>query len=262
VYEITKVFRNEGIDHDHNPEFTMFEAQIAYEDYRYGMDLIEEIFENTAKEVLGKTVMSFGGQDIDVRRPWKRMSMVEAINTCAGIDVLAWQNKEEALATLNASSIPRVKLEEAARLGTLGEMIAFAFEELVEEKLIQPTIIYDYPVEVSPLAKRAKDPRFVERFEYFAFGSELGNNYSELNDAKDLRERFIEEKKKKEAGFEEAHQSDEDYVVAIEHGFPPTCGLSIGIDRMVMLYTGAENIKEIIPFPTLRPKTTTEEDEQ
>ncbi len=139
---------------------------------------------------------------------------------------------------------------------TVGEVIAFAFEELVEEKLIEPTIIYDYPVEVSPLAKKSADPRFSERFEAFALGSEIGNNYSELNDPLDLMQRFIEEKKKAEAGFEEAHQTDLDYLEAIKHGMPPACGLGIGIDRMVMLLTGSSNIKEVILFPTLRPLDT------
>ncbi|MDP1709736.1 MAG: amino acid--tRNA ligase-related protein, partial [Candidatus Komeilibacteria bacterium] len=139
-------------------------------------------------------------------------------------------------------------------IDTIGEVIAFAFEELVEEKLINPTLIYDYPVEVSPLAKKGKDPRFTERFEAFALGSEIGNNYSELNDPVDLEQRFIAEKKKSEAGFEEAHQTDLDYLEAIEHGMPPACGFGIGVDRMIMLLTGVENIKEVILFPTLRPK--------
>ena len=132
--------------------------------------------------------------------------------------------------------------------------MAFVFEEFVEEKLIQPTIIYDYPIEVSPLAKKCEDPRFTQRFEMFAFGSELGNNYTELNDPQDLFKRFVEEKKREKAGFDEAHQTDYDYLEAIEHGFPPTCGIAIGIDRFVMMLTNAKSIKEVIPFPTLRPK--------
>lgn len=254
VYEITKVFRNEGIDHDHNPEFTMFEAQVAYEDYRYGMDLTEEMFERVALETLGTTKLSFDGAEIDVKRPWKRLRVIESIEEHAGIEPLEWKAVDDALVALEKAGLSSVKLAEAKKLRSVGELIGFAFEELVEEKLIQPTIIYDYPVETSPLAKRSKNPRFTERFEIFAFGSELGNNYSELNDPLDLRERFVEEKKKKEAGFEEAHQTDEEYAAAIEHGFPPTCGLGIGVDRMVMLFADAKNIKEIIPFPTLRPK--------
>ena len=138
-------------------------------------------------------------------------------------------------------------------MNKIGEIIAFVFEEAVEEKLVQPTIVYDYPIEISPLAKKCPDPRFTQRFEMFAFGSELGNNYTELNDPLDLYQRFIEEKKREKAGFEEAHQTDYDYLEAIEHGFPPTCGIAIGIDRMVMLFTNTPIIKEVILFPTLRP---------
>lgn len=254
VYEITKVFRNEGIDLDHNPEFTMFEAQIAYEDYAYGMDIIEEIFEYTAKRVLGTTKMTYQGRELDVKRPWTRYKVVEAVKEYAGVDPLEWKSSDDAKKAIRKMDIKPEKLAELEKIRTIGECIAFAFEEMVEEKLIQPTIIYDYPIEVSPLAKKCSDPRFTQRFEYFAFGSELGNNYTELNDPVDLRRRFVEEKKREEAGFEEAHQTDYDYLTAIEHGFPPTCGLSIGIDRFVMLLTNARSIKEVIPFPTLRPE--------
>lgn len=254
VYEITKVFRNEGIDHDHNPEFTMFEAQVAFKDYRYGMDIFEEIFENAAIKATGGTTAQHGDVTIDVARPWKRMSMVESLQEIAGIDVASWSSVEDAKKSLEGFGELAPKLHEMDRMNTLGELIAFAFEELVEERLIQPTIIYDYPVEVSPLAKRAEDPRFTERFEAFALGSEMGNNYSELNDPVDLEKRFVEEKKKEDAGFDEAHQTDYDYLDAIKHGMPPACGLGIGIDRMVMLLTGKSNIKEVIIFPTLRPK--------
>lgn len=255
VYEITKVFRNEGVDHDHNPEFTMFEAQIAFEDYRYGMDIIEEIFEVIAKKVLGTTKMKFQEQEIDVARPWARYTYVEAIKHLTGIDPLSWKSLEEAKKAAASLSMPQLKLRELDKLHKIGEVTAFVFETAVEEQLFQPTIIYDYPVEISALAKRCPDPRFTQRFEMFAFGSELGNNYSELNDPLDLYERFIEEKKRQEAGFDEAHQTDNDYLEAIEHGFPPTCGIAIGIDRMVMLFTSAPNIKEVIFFPTLRPET-------
>jgi len=255
VYEITKVFRNEGIDHDHNPEFTMFEAQIAYEDYKYGMDLMEEIFETVALDVVGKTEMEFGEETIDVKRPWKRHTMVESIKEYAGVDVSSWGDVEQAKKDIEKMDISEGSYESLETMQSVGELIAFVFEELVEEKLIQPTIIYDYPVEVSPLAKRkVEDPRFAERFEFFAFGSELGNNYSELNDPIDLKQRFVEEKNKEKAGFDEAHQTDTDYLEAIEHGFPPTCGVAIGIDRMVMLYTNARNIKEVIAFPTMKSK--------
>lgn len=254
VYEITKVFRNEGIDHDHNPEFTMFEAQIAFEDYTYGMDIIEEIIEFAAKEVLGSTEFSYQGQKMSVKQPWKRYRLVEAVKHFTGVDPLEWKTTSEAKRAIMTMNIAEEKLGSLITMKTIGEMIAFAFEETVEEKLVQPTIIYDYPIEVSPLAKKCADPRFTQRFEMFAFGSELGNNYSELNDPIDLWERFVEEKKREQAGFAEAHQTDYDYLTAIEHGFPPTCGIAIGIDRLVMLLTDAKSIKEVIAFPTLRPE--------
>lgn len=255
VFEITKVFRNEGVDHDHNPEFTMFEAQIAYKDYAYGMDLIEEIFEYIALQVFGKTKFSFQGTDIEIKRPWSRMRMVEAIEKFTGVDPMKWKTLAEAKSAVQKiEEIPEEKFKELKKMRSIGECIAFVFEECVESKLIQPTIIYDYPIENSPLAKKCPDPRFTQRFEMFAFGSELGNNYTELNDPVDLRKRFVEEKKREEAGFDEAHQTDYDYLTAIEHGFPPTCGIAIGIDRLVMLLTNAKNIKEVIPFPTLRPE--------
>lgn len=253
VYEITKVFRNEGIDRDHNPEFTMFEAQVAYEDYRYGMDLFEALVETAAKKAIGTTEIVHGDVTVSVARPWKRMRLVEAVKEIGGVDPEAWTSAEDAKTAIR-DRIPERKRAELDRMETLGEIVAFAFEELVEEQLIQPTIIYDYPVEVSPLAKKAADHRFVERFEVFALGSEIGNNYSELNDPSDLERRFIAEKKKEAAGFDEAHQTDEDYLEAIRHGLPPACGLGIGIDRLVMLLTGAANIKEVILFPTLRPE--------
>ena len=254
VYEITKVFRNEGIDFDHNPEFTMFEAQIAYQDYRYGMDIIEELFEYVALHVLGTTELQFKDDAISVKRPWKRYKLVEAIKTFSGIDPLKWKTISEAKKAIVGCGIKEEKLSELDKMQSLGQMMAFLFEETVEEKLIQPTIIYDYPIEVSPLAKKCDDSRFTQRFEYFAFGSELGNNYSELNDPLELAQRFINEKKKIEAGFEEAHQTDYDYLQAIEHGFPPTCGLSIGIDRMAMLLSNAPSIKEVILFPLMKSK--------
>ncbi len=253
VFEITKVFRNEGIDFDHNPEFTMFEAQIAYQDYSYGMDIIEEIIEYTAKRVLGTTKVNYQGKDLEFARPWTRMKMVEAVLTHTGIDPLSWTSVDEAKAAIQTMEIKQEKFKELKKIQSVGECIAFAFEEAVEEKLIQPTIIYDYPIEVSPLAKKCDDPRFTQRFEMFANGSELGNNYSELNDPIDLWKRFVGEKKREKAGFDEAHQTDYDYLEAIEHGFPPTCGIAIGIDRLVMFLTDARNIKEVIPFPTLRP---------
>lgn len=262
VYEITKVFRNEGIDHDHNPEFTMFEAQIAYKDYNYGMDLFEELYENAAQNALGATEIQHDGVTVSVARPWTRMKMVDSILKIGGVNVTFWTSVDQAKQELMKTAIDPKKFHELDHMKTLGECIAFAFEELVEEKLIQPTIIYDYPVEVSPLAKKCvDDPRFTQRFEAFALGSEIGNNYSELNDPVDLEQRFIEEKKKEAAGFDEAHQTDYDYLEAIKHGMPPACGLGIGIDRMIMLLTGVNNIKEVIIFPTLRPQNNTKAEE-
>src|SRR3990167_6621655 len=255
VFEITKVFRNEGVDSDHNPEFTMFEAQIAYQDYTYGMDIIEEIIEYVARQALGKSTFEYQGVVMDVKCPWPRLRMVEAISRYTGVDTLDWKTVEEAKEAIqHMDGIPEEKFTELKKMLSIGECIAFVFEEAVEAKLIQPTIVYDYPIETSPLAKKCDDPRFTQRFEMFAFGSELGNNYTELNDPVDLRKRFIEEKKREKAGFEEAHQTDIDYLEAIEHGFPPTCGIAIGIDRLVMLFTDSKNIKEVIAFPTLRPE--------
>jgi len=255
VYEITKVFRNEGIDHDHNPEFTMFEAQAAYKDYTWGMDVFEEIFENAALSLWGPAQVAHGEKTISFARPWKRMTVVQAVKKVAGLDASAWKSAADAKKAVKAKMKSSASLGELDSLRSIGEVLAFAFEELVEEKLILPTIIHDYPVEVSPLAKKCADnPGFTERFEGFVLGLEVGNNYSELNDPEDLRERFVAEKKKEEAGFEEAHQTDYDYLEAIEHGMPPACGFGIGVDRMAMLLTGASNIKEVILFPTLRPK--------
>lgn len=253
VYEITKVFRNEGIDRDHNPEFTMFEAQVAYKDYQWGMDFFEELYETCAKNVCGGVDIEHGEHTLSFARPWKRMRLIDSIKEVGGVDASAWSTVDEAKDALRPLLEDR-KQDELSHMLTLGEVIAFAFEELVEEKLIQPTLIYDYPVEVSPLAKKCEDERFTQRFEAFCLGMEIGNNYSELNDPVELEERFIEEKKKEDAGFDEAHQTDYDYITAIKHGMPPACGLGIGIDRMVMVLTGADNIKEVILFPTLKPK--------
>jgi lysyl-tRNA synthetase class 2 len=252
VYEITKVFRNEGIDHDHNPEFTMLEAQIAYENYEYGMAIFEEIFEQAAINAIGTTKVKSDDVLIELQRPWKRLRLIEAVEQIGGVPTSTWNDLDTAKKTM--LKLSKGIKEDIERIQTIGELMALAFENLVEEKLIQPTIIYDYPVEVSPLAKRCvDDARFVERFEAFALGSEIGNNYSELNDPVDLEKRFVVEKQREKAGFAEAHQTDDDYLEAIKHGMPPACGIGIGIDRMVMLLTGSNNIKEVILFPTLRP---------
>jgi lysyl-tRNA synthetase class 2 len=254
VYEITKVFRNEGIDRDHNPEFTMFEAQVAYENYQYGMDLFEEIFEYASTQAIGSTQVKHGDVLVELKRPWKRLRLIDAVEEIGDIPAVTWSDFDLAMNVM-AKRVSKAKRDELLRMTTVGALLAFAFEEFVEERLIQPTIIYDYPVEVSPLAKKCPtDPGFVERFEAFALGSEIGNNYSELNDPVDLEKRFLEEKDREAAGFDEAHQTDVDYLEAIKHGMPPACGLGIGIDRMVMLLTGSPNIKEVLLFPTLRPE--------
>lgn len=254
VYEIYKVFRNEGVDQGHNPEFTMLEAQIAYTDYKYGMDIVEELFECVAKKVFEKTNFEFQNTKLNLQRPWKRLKLVEAIKEYSGIDPLNWKSLADAKKQVISMEINEERLKELEKIGTIGEVMAFAFEQIVEPKLIHPTIIYDFPVEVSPLAKKCEDERFTQRFEFFVGGMELGNNYSELNDPVDLRKRFSEEKKREKIGVDEAHQTDEDYLLAIEYGFPPTCGLGVGIDRMVMIMTNGKNIKEVIAFPTLRPE--------
>ena len=263
VFEITKDFRNEGIDQDHNPEFTMFEAMIAYQDYRYGMELVESLVEAAAKKVFQTTKFTYQGQELDFTTPWTRMRVVEAIEKYTGVNPLEWKTLEQAKQAANSLGIEVEKLKDLKKINSLGEVIAFVFEETVEAKLVRPTIIYDFPVEVSPLAKKCEDPRFTQRFEVFAGGFEISNNYTELNDPLDLFQRFVEEKKREASGNEEAHQTDYDYLTAIEHGFPPTCGVSTGIDRLAMLFTDGGNIKEVIAFPLLRPEgISTEKIEQ
>jgi lysyl-tRNA synthetase class 2 len=217
------------------------------------MDLTENMIEHIATEVFGTTEFEYEGTNFSVKAPWKRMKLVESVREHTGIDTLAWTDRDSALKDIEKLQLSDLQKSEIDKHQSLGTLTAFLFEEFVEDRLIQPTIIYDYPVEVSPLAKRCEDDRFTQRFEVFALGMELGNNYSELNDPIDLKKRFIEEKNKEKAGFDEAHQTDEDYLEAIEYGFPPTCGLGIGIDRLVMIMTNAKSIREVITFPTLRP---------
>lgn len=261
IFEFSKDFRNEGIDQKHNPEFTVLEAMTAYEDYTYSMDLVEELYESVVKKLFGRGKVEYQGQEIDLSRPWRRMTMIESIEQEAGVAVSQWKNFDEAWEQVRLLGIPEEKMVGRNSVGSLIELV---FEEKVEEKLVQPTIIYNYPVETSPLAKRrADDPRFVERFEHFILGMEAGNHYSELNDPQDLRQRFVEEKKKIQAGFAEAHQTDEDFLEAIEYGMPPVTGIGVGVERMIMLLTDAASIKEVIFFPTMKPiprKKTTAQD--
>lgn len=250
VFEMGRVFRNEGMDIRHNPEFTMLELYAAFEDYNDMMNITEEIFSRTANDVLGTTKITYGDQEIDLAPGWKRISMIDAIKEVTGIDFNEIKTDEEAvtLAKERKIIIPDPTKE------TRGDVISLFFDEYVEKTLIQPTFIYDYPVEISPLAKRnAKDPRLTERFEVFIGGREYGNAFSELNDPIDQYERFKKQVEARNAGDEEAGMMDEDYVQALEIGLPPTGGLGIGIDRFVMLLTNEASIRDVLLFPTMKP---------
>ena len=250
VFEIGRLFRNEGMDIKHNPEFTSMELYAAYMDFNDMMDITEEIFSRCAKEVLGTTKITYQGQDIDLTPAWKRITMVDAIKEVTGIDFNTIDTDEEAVALAKERNIviPDPTKE------TRGDVISLFFEEYVEETLIQPTFVYEYPVEISPLAKRkAADPRMTERFELFIGGREYGNAFSELNDPIDQYERFKKQVEAREAGDEEAGMMDEDYVQALEYGMPPTGGLGIGIDRMIMLLTDSASIRDVLLFPTMKP---------
>ncbi len=250
VFEMGRVFRNEGMDIRHNPEFTMLELYAAYEDYHDMMDLTEEIFSRTANEVLGTTKINYQGQEIDLTPNWKRISMIDSIKEVTGIDFNTINTDEEAvkLAKERKIEIPDKTKE------TRGDVISLFFDEYVEKTLIQPTFIYDYPVEISPLAKKSsKDSRLTERFEVFIGEREYGNAFSELNDPIDQYERFKKQVEAREAGDEEAGMMDEDYVQALEIGLPPTGGLGIGIDRLIMLLTDSVSIRDVLLFPTMKP---------
>ena len=250
VYELGRVFRNEGMDIRHNPEFTELELYAAYQDYHDMMDITEEIFSRTAKEVLGTTKINYQGQDIDLAPGWKRISMIDSIKEVTGIDFNEIKTDEEAVALAKERNIEIPDKTKETR----GDVISLFFDEYVEETLIQPTFVYDYPVEISPLAKKsAKDPRLTERFEAFIGGREYGNAFSELNDPIDQYERFKKQVEAREAGDEEAGMMDEDYIQALEIGLPPTGGLGIGIDRLVMLLTDCSSIRDALLFPTMKP---------
>ncbi|MBQ9273872.1 MAG: lysine--tRNA ligase [Succinivibrio sp.] len=255
VYEINRNFRNEGIDIRHNPEFTMMEFYMAYHDYRDLIDLTEALYRECAQEVLGSTRLHYGsadeaGFDIDLSRPFERLTMKEAIVKYGpGITMTDLESEEAALSWCKKL---HVELKEG---WVLGHYIAALFEELVEEHLISPTFITGYPAEISPLARRNdQDPAFTDRFEFFIGGREMGNGFSELNDPDDQAERFKLQAEAKKHGDDEAMYYDEDYITALQHGLPPTAGEGIGIDRMVMLFTNAQSIRDVILFPTLRPK--------
>ena len=250
VYELGRVFRNEGMDIRHNPEFTMLELYASYQDYHDMMDISEEIFSRTAKEVLGTTKINYQGQDIDLAPGWKRISMIDSIKEVTGIDFNEINSDEEAvsLAKEKGIEIPDKTKE------TRGDVISLFFDEYVEKTLVQPTFVYDYPIEISPLAKRKKeDQRLTERFEIFICGREYGNAFSELNDPIDQYERFKKQVEARNAGDEEAGMMDEDYIQALEIGLPPTGGLGIGVDRLIMLLTDASSIRDALLFPTMKP---------
>ena len=249
VYEFSRDFRNEGIDHDHSPEFTMIELYQAYADYEDMMCLTENLLAHTAQTVLGTTQISYKGDSISLDPPWRRLTMIESIKEEAGIDVDQLSDEELRNAVLDA----RVDLEGAA---PRGKLIAELFEVHVEPNLVQPTFIYDYPIEISPFAKKKRgSDRFVERFEFFIARMEMGNAFSELNDPIDQRERFIEGAKKQEDGDEDALMIDEDYLRALEYGMPPTGGLGFGIDRLAMLLMDQTSIRDVILFPQMRPES-------
>ncbi len=251
VYEINRNFRNEGISTKHNPEFTMMELYQAYADYNDMMDLTEELISTVAKEVLGLAVINYQGTEIDLSPRWTRLPMLEAVKVHSGLDFSVIKTADEARGAVKQAELD-IELEPA---DTWGDILNKVFEEIVEPRLIQPTFIMDYPVEISPLAKRkTENPDLTYRFELFIYGREIANAFSELSDPIDQRSRFLKQVEKRKAGDEEAHMMDEDYVNALEYGMPPAGGLGIGIDRLVMLLTNTYSIRDVILFPLMRPR--------
>ena len=249
VFEIGKNFRNEGMDIKHNPEFTNMEFYSAYEDYNDMMNIAEQLISTVAQNVLGTTNITYQGQEINLAPGWKKITMIDAIKEVTGIDFNTINTDEEAQALAKEKGVEYEEIK-----NTRGHIINEFFETFVEETLIQPTFIMDYPVEVSPLTKRKKeDPRLVERFELFIGGREYGNAYSELNDPIDQYERFLKQVEAKEKGDEEAGGMDEDFVNALEIGLPPTGGMGIGLDRLIMLLTDSASIRDVLFFPTMKP---------
>ena len=248
VYEMGRLFRNEGMDTKHNPEFTTIELYEAYADYNDMMDLTEELYKYCAREVLGTTTLTYQGETIELGGAWRRVTMVDIVKEVTGIDFGKGYDASEARAAAKNLGI------EIAESDSWGNALYKVFDEAVEQSLVQPTFVMDYPVEVSPLAKRKKsDPRLTERFEFFITAREMGNAFSELNDPIDQRARFEDQVRKREKGDDEAQMMDEDYVNALEYGLPPTGGLGIGIDRMIMLFTDSASIRDVLLFPTMKP---------
>ena len=251
VYEIGRDFRNEGLSRKHNPEFTMMECYQAYADYRDMMELVQELLQHVVRETTGGTRVAYRGQEVEFGGSWPRVRMTDAIRDAAGVDVLA------------APELPALRkaVREAGldpgSAATWGGLVDELFSQHVEPKLVQPTFLVDYPVELSPLAKGARDdPRLVERFELFVAGMEIANAFSELNDPEVQRARFEEQRRARAAGDAEAQPLDEDFLVALEHGMPPTGGLGVGVDRLVMVLTDAAHIREVLLFPYMRPESS------
>ena len=254
VYEVGRIFRNEGMDPKHNPEFTTVELYEAYADFNDMMDLFEDLLSGAAQELLGTTEITWMGEEISLKKGWPRMTMAEAVQKYVGIDFMAIEGDDEA--AVAAAKEHGVEIPEGKEK-TWGNALYECFDQKVEEKLIQPTFITMHPVDVSPLAKRSpKDPKLTERFELFICHSEMGNAFSELNDPIDQRQRFLKQVELREGGDEEAGMMDEDFITALSYGMPPTGGLGIGIDRCVMLLTGASTIRDVILFPTMKPLDT------
>lgn len=249
VYEVGRLFRNEGMDATHNPEFTSVETYQAYADYTQVMDMVEELYAFVAQKACGTTCIPSGGEMIELKAPWPRIPMAQAVKDACGVDFADWKTDEQARETLKGLN---VHVEKDAKRG---DCLAALFDEYVEDKLVQPTFIIDYPVDISPLAKRKpENPDLTERFEFFICGHEMGNAFSELNDPIDQRRRFEEQVRLRHAQGITTAKVDEDYVTALEYGLPPTGGLGFGIDRLVMLLTDNSSIRDVLLFPTMKPR--------
>ncbi len=249
VYEVGRIFRNEGMDTKHNPEFTTVELYQAYADFNDMMDLFEDLLSSAAMEILGTYKVTWQGEEIDLSPGFKRLTMADAVKEYLGVDFMAIDNDADAVAAAKSVGVDMEGVEP-----TWGHALYECFDQKVEEKLIQPTFITMHPVDVSPLAKRStSEPRLTERFELFICHSEMGNAFSELNDPIDQKQRFMKQVELREKGDEEANMMDDDFITALEYGMPPTGGLGIGIDRCVMLLTGADSIRDVILFPTMKP---------
>ena len=247
VYEVGRIFRNEGMSVKHNPEFTTVEAYQAYTDYAGMMDLVESMVSRAAESILGTAKLVYQGEEIDLTPPWSRMTMAEAVKKYTGVDFTSFS------ADTDAADAARSIGVEVTGSPSWGDLLYKCFDEKVEEMLTQPTFITEHPVEVSPLAKRAADPRLTERFELFITRREMANAFSELNDPIDQKERFERQVRLRLAGDEEAGMMDEDYINALEYGMPPTGGIGIGVDRLAMLFTDSASIRDVILFPTMKP---------